>query len=120
MKKHAQLGGEALKIAEAELGTTSFLNYAKEIADTHHEKWNGEGYPKGLQGNEIPISGRLMAVADVYDALISKRIYKKAFSHQEAMEILKQGKGTHFDPDIINALVEIEQQFIIIANNFKN
>lgn len=118
MKTHAELGGEALKVAEAELGTTSFLKYAQEIATTHHEKYNGTGYPQGLKGNDIPISGRLMAVADVYDALISKRIYKKAFSHQRAMDILKQGRGEHFDPDVIDALVEIEAQFVKIASKF--
>ncbi|MDH3354083.1 MAG: HD domain-containing protein [Chromatiales bacterium] len=118
MKTHAELGGEALKVAENELGSTSFLEYAREIATTHHEKWNGKGYPKGLKGDEIPISGRLMAVADVYDALITKRVYKEAFSHQDAMAILKEGKGEHFDPDVLDALLAIEQQFVNIANEF--
>ncbi len=118
MKTHAEQGGEALKVAEAELGTTSFLKYAREIATTHHEKWNGKGYPKGLKESEIPISGRLMAVADVYDALISKRVYKDAFSHQEAMDILKEGRAEHFDPDVVDALIEIEPQFVKIAEEF--
>ena len=115
MKSHAELGAEALKVAEAELGTTSFLTYAREIALTHHEKWNGKGYPQGLKGDEIPISGRLMAVADVYDALISKRVYKEAFSHQKAMDILKEGRGEHFDPDVLDALLAIETQFVQIS-----
>jgi len=118
MKTHAELGGEALKLAEAELGTTSFLTYAREIVVTHHEKWNGKGYPRGLKGDEIPISGRLMAVADVYDALISKRIYKEAFSHQKAMDILKAGRGEHFDPDVLDALLEIEPEFVKIAQRY--
>ncbi|MCW8827362.1 MAG: HD domain-containing protein [Gammaproteobacteria bacterium] len=118
MKTHAELGGEALKVAEAELGSTSFLKYAREIATTHHEKWNGKGYPKGLKGDDIPISGRLMAVADVYDALISKRVYKEAFPHEEAMDILREGRGEHFDPDILDALLEIEPQFVQIAAEY--
>jgi len=118
MKTHAELGGEALKVAEAELGSTSFLKYAREIATTHHEKWNGKGYPHGLRGDEIPVSGRLMAVADVYDALISKRVYKDAFSHQDAMNILREGRGEHFDPDVLDALLEIESQFVQIAEEY--
>ncbi len=118
MKTHAELGGEALKLAEAELGTTSFLTYAREIALTHHEKWNGKGYPRGLKGDVIPVSGRLMAVADVYDALISKRIYKEAFSHQKAIDILKEGRGEHFDPDVLDALLVIEPEFVKIAQKY--
>ncbi len=118
MKTHAELGGEALKVAEEGLGSTSFLKYAREIANTHHEKWNGKGYPKGLKGNEIPIAGRLMAVADVYDALISKRVYKEAFSHQKAMDILREGRGEHFDPDVLDALLAIEPEFVKIAKEY--
>ena len=120
MKTHAKLGSDALKAAENTLGSNSFLSYAKEIAETHHEKWDGSGYPKGLKGEEIPISGRLMAVADVYDALISKRIYKPAFSHEKSMSILQEGKGSHFDPDIINAAVALEQEFIDIAQKYQD
>ncbi|MBF0264341.1 MAG: HD domain-containing protein [Gammaproteobacteria bacterium] len=119
MKTHAELGGQALHVAEQGLGSTSFLQYAREIATTHHEKWNGSGYPNGLKELEIPISGRLMAVADVYDALISERVYKKAFSHEKAMDILVEGRGEHFDPDIIDALLEIEDEFISIAKEFQ-
>jgi HD-GYP domain-containing protein (c-di-GMP phosphodiesterase class II) len=118
MKTHAELGGQALNVAEQELGSTSFLKYAREIATTHHEKWNGKGYPRGLKGDEIPVSGRLMAVADVYDALISKRVYKEAFSHDKAMDILREGRGEHFDPDILDALLAIEPQFVKIAEEF--
>ncbi|MCW9055181.1 MAG: HD domain-containing protein [Gammaproteobacteria bacterium] len=118
MKTHATLGNEALKQAEEELGGTSFLSYAREIALTHHEKWDGSGYPEGLKGDEIPLSGRLMAIADVYDALISKRVYKPAFTHEEAMKIIKQGKGSHFDPDLIEAMLNIEDKFISIAKQY--
>lgn len=118
MKTHAALGGEALARAEKELGGSSFLRHAKEIATTHHEKWNGEGYPKGLKGDEIPVCGRLMAVADVYDALISKRVYKPAFSHNKAISIITEGKGQHFDPEVVEALLAIEDEFKQIAADF--
>lgn len=120
MKTHAVLGAEAIMVAEDALGDneSSFLRYAREIALTHHEKWDGSGYPGGLKGEDIPLSGRLMAVADVYDALISKRIYKPAFPHDKAMEIIKQGQGTHFDPRIVDALFEIEDTFVSIAEQF--
>jgi len=118
MKTHASLGAEALEVAERELGSNSFMRYAREIAATHHEKWDGSGYPNGLKGNDIPISGRLMAVADVYDALISKRVYKPAFTHDKAMGIIREGRGTHFDPDIVDALDAVEDEFIDIATKF--
>ncbi|WP_231881275.1 HD domain-containing phosphohydrolase, partial [Oleiphilus sp. HI0123] len=84
MKTHAQLGADSLAVAEARLGSNSFLRYAREIAASHHEKWDGSGYPQGLKGDAIPLSARLMALADVYDALISKRVYKPAFDHDKA------------------------------------
>lgn len=118
MKKHTIYGEEALRITEQKLGGDSFLHYAREIAYTHQEKWNGTGYPRGLKGDEIPLSGRLMAVADVYDALISKRVYKPPFSHDKAVEIIVAGKGIHFDPDIVDAFVELEDTFRNIALTF--
>jgi len=118
MKTHASLGGEALQRAEQELGSTSFLSHARDIANTHHEKWDGSGYPLGLKGDDIPISGRLMAVADVYDALISKRVYKPAFSHEKAMEIILQGSGSHFDSEVVDALLRIEVEFKAIATRY--
>jgi len=120
MKGHAQIGADSLKIAEDQLGKNSFLNLAREISLTHHEKWDGSGYPSGLRGEAIPLAGRLMAVADVYDALITKRVYKPAFSHQKAMDIIHEGRGTHFDPCIVDALDAIENQFIEIANRFSD
>lgn len=118
MKSHAQIGADALMVAEKELGSNSFLRLAREIAETHHEKWDGSGYPKALKGEDIPLSGRLMAVADVYDALISKRVYKPAFSHDKAMEIIRDGRGAHFDPDVVDALEAVEGQFVDIARQF--
>ena len=120
MKTHAMLGSEALRVAENELGSNSFLRFAREISLSHHEKWDGSGYPYGLKGDAIPVSGRLMAVADVYDALISKRVYKKAFSHEEARDLLLKGKDAHFDPVVIDAFVACEDDFIRIAEEFSD
>ncbi|WP_079433588.1 HD-GYP domain-containing protein [Zoogloea sp. LCSB751] len=119
MKTHTTLGLEAISKAASLFGlSASFLRYAKEIAHAHQEKWDGSGYPQGLAGERIPLSARLMAVADVYDALISKRVYKPAFTHDEASELLRQGRGTHFDPDILDAFVELQEEFRIIAQRF--
>lgn len=115
MKKHTTYGRDTIQAAAAKLGRDSFLFYAAEIAYTHQEKWDGSGYPQGLQGEGIPISGRLMAVADVYDALISKRVYKKPFTHAEAVNIILEGKGSHFDPDIVDAFMIIQEDFRQIA-----
>jgi cyclic di-GMP phosphodiesterase len=115
MKKHTILGSEALLVAERELGSNSFLRIAAEMCRSHHEKWNGEGYPDGLSGRGIPLAGRLMAVADVYDALISSRVYKPPFSHADATTIILEGKGTHFDPDIIDAYEKVHRKFEQIA-----
>ena len=119
MKTHTTLGRNAINAAEKRLGVAlPFLVIAKEIAYSHQEKWNGTGYPEGMAGDDIPISGRLMAIADVYDALISKRIYKEAMSHEKAMQIIIEGKGSHFDPDMVDAFVEIAGEFRAIAERY--
>jgi len=119
MKLHTVYGRDTIATVEQNLGATStFLIFAREIAYSHQEKWDGSGYPDGLEGDAIPASARLMAVADVYDALISKRVYKPAFSHEEAMDIMKRGRGTHFDPDILDACIAIEHRFREIAAQF--
>lgn len=116
MKAHPTLGADAIARAEAELGTpNSFLRAAREIAGSHQEKWDGSGYPQALKGDEIPISARLMAVADVYDALISKRVYKPAFPHEKAVAMIVEGRGSHFDPDVVDAFVELSEEFRRIA-----
>lgn len=116
MKLHAMYGRDALVQAENDLGdSVSFLRYAREIAYGHHEKWDGTGYPQGLCGETIPLSARIMAVADVYDALISKRVYKPAMEHSQAVEIIMQGRGNHFDPAIIDLLVGVFDEFRAIA-----
>jgi len=118
MKTHARIGADALAIAEKELGTNSFLILARDISLTHHEKWDGSGYPAGLSGDAVPCSGRLMALADVYDALISKRVYKPAFPHGKARDIIIDAKGKHFDPDIVDAFVAAESEFRTIAEQY--
>ncbi|MDH5678434.1 MAG: HD domain-containing protein, partial [Nitrospinota bacterium] len=120
MKKHPVLGRDAIIRAEETLdaGEGSFLRYARQIAYGHHEKWDGSGYPEGIKGAEIPLSARLMAVADVYDALISKRVYKEAFSHEKARDIIAQGRGTHFDPDLVDTFIAIEQEIVDIAKRY--
>jgi putative two-component system response regulator len=120
MKRHPEYGHDALLRAEKELGSTDFLQMAREIAYTHHEHWDGKGYPNGLKGDDIPVSGRLMALADVYDALINKRVYKAAFSHEEAVDIVRQSAGTHLDPEIVAAFLEIQQQFHDIARMYSD
>lgn len=111
IKKHPQHGHDALRGAVAQLGETAFLRYADEIAYTHHEKWDGSGYPRGLKGDNIPFSGRLMAIADVYDALISVRPYKRPFTHEEAVALIVEGRGSHFDPDMVDAFLRIQDEF---------
>ena len=118
MKRHSEYGVNIIKSASVKLENHNFLQIAEEIAATHHEKWDGSGYPIGLKGKGIPISGRLMAVADVYDALISKREYKAAFTHEKSKAIILEGQGTHFDPVIIEAFLEVEHEFINIARKF--
>jgi putative two-component system response regulator len=119
MKTHTTLGRDAIEHAERSLGTpVQFLECAKEIAYCHQEKWDGTGYPRGLRGEEIPVSGRLMAVADVYDALISRRVYKAGMPHAKAVEIIRESSGTHFDPDIVEAFLELQDEFQAIAARF--
>jgi putative two-component system response regulator len=121
MKLHTVYGRDTIMIVEKFIGgSNDFLTFAREIAHSHQEKWDGSGYPENLVGEAIPVSARLMAVADVYDALISKRVYKPAFSHQEAMDIMKKGRGTHFDPDILDAFFVIEAKFAQIAAEFRD
>ena len=119
MKTHTTLGREAISRAEALFGgISSFLRFAKEIAYSHQEKWDGTGYPLGLSGERIPVAARLMAVADMYDSLITRRIYKTAHSHAQAIDILRAGRGTDFDPDIIDAFLALQDDFQAIAQRF--
>ena len=120
MKRHAEVGAAALAAAQGEIGdaNTSFLEYARVIALTHHERWDGSGYPHGLAGTDIPLAGRMMAVADVYDALISRRIYKPPLSHDAAIAIMVSERGRHFDPEIIDRMLTVSGRFADIAARF--
>lgn len=119
MKTHPVLGRETIEHAEQELGIeVGFLGCAKEIAQHHHEKWDGSGYPNGIGGDDIPICARLMAVADVYDALISHRVYKEGMSHEAAAEIILSGSGAHFDPDVVTAFQATSPDLQAIASKY--
>ena len=119
MKTHTTLGRHAIEQAEQQLGTSvEFLKYAKEIAYCHQEKWYGSGYPEGLACEDIPVSARLMAIADVYDALISRRVYKEGMPHERAVEVIAEGKGSHFDPDVTDAFLDLAEDFHNIASMF--
>ena len=119
MKHHTTYGRDALLAAEGSIDTAdNFLVFAKEIAYAHQEKWDGSGYPEGLSGEAIPLSARLMAVADVYDALISKRVYKPAFSHEKSLNIILEGKGKHFEPLLVDCFMAVADEFRQIAKNY--
>jgi len=115
MKNHAQLGGDVLHAIDNRIDGQSFLTLGKQIAYYHHEKWDGSGYWQGLKGENIPLSARIVALADVYDALTSKRAYKEPFTHRKAGDIITNEKGTHFDPDVVDAFVSCEDKFSEIA-----
>lgn len=115
IQNHTLYGRDVILSTEKKLGRNSFLRMARDITYSHHEKWDGSCYPEGLKGEEIPLAGRLMAVADVYDALISKRVYKRQLPHEKAVQIITNGRGTNFDPAIIDAFLAVENQFREIA-----
>ena len=118
MQTHSRLGSEAIEQAERDIDMPlPFLSTAKEIAHWHHEKWDGSGYPDGLAGDAIPVSARLMALSDVFDALITSRIYKPAMSYSEAREVIATGRGRHFDPDMVDAFLANFDRFVAIADD---
>jgi response regulator RpfG family c-di-GMP phosphodiesterase len=116
MKRHTMIGGDTIFALIDKGSSQDFLQLAMEIAYHHHEKFNGSGYPFGLAGRDIPLSARIMAVADVYDALTSRRVYKAAFPHEKAVSIIQKDAGTHFDPDIVATFMEIHDQFATLAS----
>ena len=119
MKTHTTIGRDAIQHAEDQLNlSVEFLHCAKEIAYSHQEKWDGSGYPQGLSGDDIPIAARLMAVADVYDSLISNRVYRSAMPHEDTVELIRSGRGTHFDPDLVDAFLELADEFRVIAEQY--
>jgi putative two-component system response regulator len=114
MKQHAIIGADALREVDQKYPGNNFVGVGIEIAETHHEKWDGTGYPHGLAGVNIPLVGRILAIADVYDAITSKRVYKEAFSHDKCREIILSEHGKHFDPDVVDAFICAEEGFISI------
>jgi putative two-component system response regulator len=115
MKKHTVIGAEILRGSDAE-----FIRQAEAIALTHHEKWDGSGYPDGLQGPEIPLAGRIVAIADVFDALASQRPYKEPFSLEESFNVIKEGRGSHFDPEVVDAFFAVEDEILAIKEEDKD
>ncbi len=120
MKTHAVIGGNTLRAVDAQHPGNMLIRMGIDIAEGHHEKWDGSGYPNALRGESIPIAARILALADVYDALTSQRCYKKAFPHEEALQIISQGAGSHFDPEVAQAFLEIDSEFIRIRQHFKD
>ncbi|MFI3253451.1 MAG: response regulator [Eubacteriales bacterium] len=118
MKTHTTIGEDALRFAMESLEDSTFLEIAADFVGTHHEKWDGSGYPRGLKGEDIPIAGRLMAIADVYDALISRRAYKESFSHEKAVGIILEEDGSHFDPNLIQVFKEVHDDFYAISQKY--
>lgn len=120
MQTHAEMGRRAIAAAEKCMGPSTFLRLAKDIAYTHHERWDGHGYPQGLSGADIPLAGRLMAVADVYDALVSKRVYKSAMPHGEAVALIAEEAGKHFDPHLVDIFLTVADEFDEIHRHFED
>jgi len=124
VKRHSQLGGDMLEKAnntfKKQFGKDSYLHIASNIAMYHHEKYNGKGYPKGLKGEEIPLCARVVAIADVYDALRSKRVYKESFSHKKAVEIIKQESGESFDPKMVEIFLSIKDKFEEVFHKYND
>ena len=119
IKTHTTLARDAIVSAERTLGLQGgALQICKELAYSHHEKWDGSGYPQGLSGEQIPLSARLMAIADVYDALISDRVYRAGMPHEQAVGIIFQGRDSHFDPDMVDVFIEIQDEFQAVALRF--
>ena len=118
MQLHSNVGSDCIRNIERRLGSSNFLRMAREIAMCHHERWDGTGYPDGLAGEEIPLAARIVAIADVYDALATKRVYKPAFPHERCLAVIREGAGKQFDPDIVEVFLKIESQFREIARQF--
>jgi response regulator RpfG family c-di-GMP phosphodiesterase len=120
MKTHSTLGGDVLTVIESGIEGQTFLTLAKEIAYYHHERWDGAGYPKGLSDENIPLSARIVALPDVYDALTSKRVYKRIIPHEKAREIIVNEKAKHFDPDVVDSFLAREDDFKMICEKLHN
>jgi len=119
MKEHTRVGAECLREIERRLGTSNFLEMAREIASSHHERWNGTGYPLGLAGEQIPLAARIVAIADVYDALNSKRVYKEALPHEQCVAMIAEESGRHFDPRLVEVFLKMESKFEQVSHQFR-
>lgn len=119
MQRHTQIGEDCLKEIERRLGSSNFLQMAREIVSAHHEWWDGQGYPLGLAGEKIPLSARIVAVADVYDALRSKRVYKDALPHEQCVSLIAEASGTQFDPRLVEVFLQIEDRFRQLADQMQ-
>jgi putative two-component system response regulator len=115
MQTHATIGGECLREIEQRLGGSNFLQLAREITFAHHECWDGSGYPKGLAGTAIPLSARIVAIADMYDALSSRRVYKEPFPHEECVAEIRAEAGRKLDPNLVEVWLTVEPKFRRIA-----
>jgi putative two-component system response regulator len=121
MKRHTEFGRDAILGIEQRIGgSNTFLRFAREVTYSHQEKYDGSGYPLGLVGEAIPVAARLVAVADVYDSLISQRVYRPAFTHETSIELIRQGSGEHFDPDVVDAMLACEEEFMAIAGRYQD
>jgi len=120
MKSHTAYGAETLEAALVRFPDARFLKIARDIAAAHHERWNGTGYPLGLAGESIPLAARIVALADVYDALTSKRCYKEAFTHEVSRDLIEKDSGRHFDPRIVAAFLAAEQEFLDIKGRYRS
>ncbi len=120
MQSHVAIGSKCIREIELRLGDSNFLQMAREIALGHHERWDGRGYPKRLCGEEIPLAARIVAIADVYDALSTKRIYKEALPHEKCVEIILEGAGKQFDPVLVEIFLKLEAEFHDIARNYRD
>ena len=118
MKTHSLIGADTLRIVDEKHPGNDLVLMGIEIAESHHEKWDGTGYPHGISGEVIPLAGRILALGDVYDALTSKRVYKDPFSHEKSRAIIIEGRGVHFDPDVVDAFVAVEEEFVTIKESF--
>ena len=116
MKMHTVIGYETLESAVLNNPSAKFYRFAQDIVLNHHERWDGKGYPNGVSGEQIPLCGRIVSVADVYDALTTKRVYKNAFTHEKAREIILEGRGSAFDPDVVDAFLAMEDEFVRIKD----
>jgi response regulator RpfG family c-di-GMP phosphodiesterase len=120
MQLHASVGGECIREIELRLGTSNFLQMAREIAYCHHERWDGQGYPQGLAGEDIPLSARIVAVADVYDALTSRRVYKQAYSHEHCVRVIREEAGRQFYPQVVEAFLKVADEFREIGERYRD